>query len=353
MAIGYPGVANTVIPLFELSGNLMVAYGRNQKDFAVNKYSRVTPVKSIVGNYLKFNPLDLARFPNLPSSPSSAQGPAWPPGTPPQTGFTETYGFETTPFRTQRFQFPITLDKRAVDVASFPIMKTHTAVLGQRAMTHRAWRTCQTLALTSNYASSHVATASSLSGTGFLDGGTTADPRIMTAFNAATRIIMQDTFGSIRYGQISALMNHNTALKLAKSREIREYVMQQEGAIKNVRMDDANYNGVYGLPGVLYNVKIVVEDAFYNPYNRGNSAETGSVVFPDNKIVLFVADGDLEVPEGATSFCTCHSFVFEEFGLETKDDEWDRLVYMRGVMDYDVQIVAPPTGFVITEVFNA
>lgn len=354
MAYGYPGGSgpNTIIPLFELSGNLMVAYGRSMSDFKVNRYCRITPVKSTVGNYLRFNPNDLARFQNLPTDPRSAQGPAWPLGTPPRTGFDGTVGFETQEFRCQRFQFPITIDKTTVDVSSFPIMKTHTAKLGQEAMTHRAWRVARTLGNTSNYAANHVATATALNNSGFLSGGTTGDPRIMNTFNAAARQIMQDTYGAVRYGKLSVLMNHNTALKLAATREIREYVMQQEGAIKNVRMDDENYNGVYGLPARLYNCNVIVEDTFYNPYNRGNASEGGSPVVEDNKIIMFLADGDLEQPEGATSFSTCHIFAYEEFKLETKDDDWDRLVYMRATEFYDVQIVAPPTGFVITNIFS-
>lgn len=344
MAIIYPnGQASTVIPLFELSGNLMVAYGRNQKDFQVNRYSRTTAVKSTVGNYLRFNPKDLVRLPTLP------QRPHWAPGTPRPTSVA-TLGYEVVPFRTQRENFGTTLDKRSVDVASFPVMKTHTAALGQRAMTYLAYRVCTALSTSGNFDASHVFSATTAGG-GFLSGGTTADPRIMQAFNYAARIIQQDTFGAVRYGQLSVLMNHNTALRLAQTRELREYVMQQEGAYKQIRMD-GEFNGVYGLPAKLYNYNVVVEDAFYNPYNQANASEAGTVVFPDNTIVMFLADGDLEQPEGASSFSTCHRFAYEEFTLETKDDTWNRYVEMSAVLDFDVQIVAPPTGCIITGIFS-
>ncbi len=147
-------------------------------------------------------------------------------------------------------------------------------------------------------------------------------------------------------------MNHNTAMLLSSTREIREYLQQQGESLKMIRMGDDNYNAIYGLPDRLYNYKVVVEDAFYSGANRGNASETGTTVFPDNTIVMFLADGDLEVPEGATSFSTCHRFAFEEFGLETKDDSWDRLVHLSAVLDYDVQIVAPPTGCIITNIFS-
>jgi hypothetical protein len=129
--------------------------------------------------------------------------------------------------------------------------------------------------------------------------------------------------------------------------------MQHSEAYKAIRMDpDKNYNALYGLPDRLYGYNVVVEDTYYNTYNKGNSGETGSVVFPDNTIVMFLADGDLEQPEGASSFSTCHRFAYEEFTLETREDTWNRLVEMSVVIDMDVQIVAPPTGCIITNIFS-
>lgn len=346
MAYGLPGGVNTVIPLFELSGELMIAYGR--KIDGPNKYSKITPVKSKVGNYLQFKPQDLARETSLPQSPK------WAPGTPRPTGWNNQQSFQVQPFRTTRYcPNPVLLDKESVDIASFPIMKTHTAKLGQDAMTLQAYHVCQAMTTAANFDATHVVAASdaSLAG-GFLDVGTTADPNILQAFNGATRIIMRDTMGAVRFGQISALMNQNTALRLSQSRELREYLMQQAGSMGNITLKDKQYNSVYGLPDYLYNVKVHVEDSWYVPYNRGSASEVGTVVFPDNTIVLFVADGDLEVPEGATSFSTCHRFMYEEMNMETKDDTYNRLLEMSVVMNYDVQIVAPATGFIITNVFS-
>lgn len=343
--IGYPGGSDTVIPLFELSGELMVAYGRNIKDFSVNKYSRVTSVKSTVGTYLQFNPLDIVRMTALPASPH------WAPGTPRPTGGYETLGFSAQPFRTSREAWAVTLDKRSVDVANFPVMKSHTAALGQRAMTFRAYQTCAAMTNTNNFPATHVSTATLLNGAGFVQSGTTSDPRWMNTLNAAARIIQQDTFSAVRYGHLSVLMNHNTALRLAATRELREYLMQQSGSPKLIHMTDPELAGMYGLPKTYYNYTIVVEDAFYNPQNRGNSAEGGVTVMPDNTAVMFLADGDLEVPEGATSFSTCHMFAYEELTLETKDDPWNRMVEMGAVMDFQIQIVAPVTGFIIQNLF--
>lgn len=350
---GYPGGSDTIIPLLELSGNLMVAYGRNVKDFAVNRYSKVTPVKATTGTFLQFNPLDLARLTPYASGSSTSvdQGANWAPGTPSPTGFDDTLSWTTATFRCQRKAYAKTLDKRAVDCASFPIMSTHTAALGQKLMSYRAWKTAGVMFNTANYQTTHVSTCTALAG-GYSNTGTTYNPVIMNMLNAADRQIQKDTMGAIRYGHLSVLINPDTALQWASTPEIREYVMQQNDSIKNIRMDDANYNGVYGLPSRLYNHNLVVDDTVINTANEGNAAEGGTFVVPDNTALVFLADGDIEVPEGSTSFATCHMFAYEEFNLETKDDPWDRLVAMRAVLDADWQIVSPQSGYVVTDLFS-
>lgn len=342
--IVYPGLASTVIPLWELSGNLMVDFGRSDKS-KVNDYSRVTPVKSVVGNYLRFNPKDIARMTSL------TQSTKWAPGTPRPTGNHNTIGFQTMPFRTDRDNRGITLDKRTTDISSFPIMKTHTRALGQWATTYRAYRTCKALTTTSNFDATHVVSATTASGAGFLDAGTTADPRIKKAFDYASRLIQADTFGAVQFGMLRALMNNTTAQKLSASRELREYVMQQAGAQGNITGRDKAYNTAYGLPEYLYDYKVVIEDFYYNADNRGGT-EAATPVMPDNTIVILAVDGDLEQPAGGTSYSTCHTFAYEEMTLETKDDTWNRLVEMSCTMDIAVEIVAPPTGVILTNIFS-
>lgn len=341
----YPNQNSTVIPLFELSGDLRVAYGRNLEK-SYNRYSKVTPVKSRVGNFMRFNPKDLARLVNL------EQDMNWPLGTPAKTGYNNTQGFTSAPFRTDRKQAAVTLDKTVVDVSSFPIMKTHTSALAQKMHTYMAYRICSALTTTANFDASHVFTATTASGTGVLSGGTTADPRIKNAFDYAARIIQADTYGAVNWTNLSVLMNSTTAQKLSSTREIREYVMQQASSRDYIEMKGGEARGIFGLPSVLYGYKVIVEDIFYNPANKNNSGETATPVMPDNTIVVLLNEGDLEVPEGASSFATCHRFAYEEYTLETKDDTWNRLVDMRCVMDFDVQIVAPPTGCIITNIFS-
>lgn len=347
MATGYPGNVNPYIPTLELSGNLMVSFSRNVSDFPLNKYVTITPVKLPFGEYLYFNPLDLSRIRNAP------HGSKWAAGTLRPTGFHNTLGFEAKSFRCQRYNHSITLDQLAVDVANWPIQKTHSEALAQEAMTERSYQVCAKLMDTSLYPASHVTTANALAG-GFLDGGTTADPRIFKALSGASQLVQRDSMGRVRQGDLFCLMNHNTAIKLSRSRELREYVMQQQNAQGMISFDGkgGSWLNRYGLPDNLYSYPVVVEDTLYNGYNRGNSSEVGQVVFPDNKIFIGVRKGGLESTEGAASYSTVHLFMYEDMTVEANPDVRHRLMYLDVVDHFDTQVVAPVTGVVIENVFS-
>lgn len=350
MAYGYPGgggnAGNTFIATLDLSGHLLVNYGRNLKQ-SVNRYSRITPVQKTRGSYLEFNPLDLAQMPN-PDTQFE-----WAPGTPRPSGYDRTRGFRERTFTCARKAFSTTLDKRSVDVANWDVQKTHSEALAQDAMTHRIYRVVAKLTDSTQFPATHVVAAATLNGSGFTDGGTTSDPRIKKTLDAAARVVQQDTMGRVKWGNLSVLINVNTALKWSQTREIREYVMQQPDALKEITLEGGtNYNAAYGLPARLYGFNLVVEDTYYDPYSKFNASQVGTPVYPDNVATIFLAEGDLEKGEGSYSFNTCHVFAYEDMTVETKEDTWNRLVEMSVVMDYDVQIVSPVSGFKITNLFS-
>lgn len=347
MAIGYPGGFDTYIPTLELSGNLMVEFGRDLTKFPVNRYCRVTPVKQRRGAYLRFDPLSLVRLKNEPVKHR------WALGTPRPVSSDETLGFLVQQYQTARENFNVLLDRTSVDVANWPIMKMHTEALAQRAMTHRAYRVANTIFTTSNYDATHVFTATTANGFGFTEAGSTGNPVIKRTLDYAARIIQQDTMGSVRWGSVSVLINHNTALRWSATREFREYLMQQPEAQKMITLgQDKNYNAAYGLPSTLYGFNLIVEDTFYNPYKQGNASETGTVVVPDNYAAVIVADGPQVVEDGGRSYNTAHLFEYEGFNAEVFDDPVNRIVSANVVDDFDVQIVAPVSGCVITNLFS-
>lgn len=349
MAYGYPGgggnAGNTFIATLDLSGHLLINYSQNLKQ-SVNRYSRLTPVQKTRGAYLRFNPLDIAQMPN-PDTQFE-----WAPGTMAPSGFDRTRGFEERTFTCSRRAFATTLDKRSVDVANWDVQKTHAEYLAQDAMTHRIYRVVAKMTDAAQYDATHVDSATNLGG-GFTDAGTTSNPIIKKTLDAAATVIQRDSMGRVKWGQLTVVINNNTALKWSQTRELREYLMQHPEALKEITLEaGTNYNAAYGLPKMLYGFNIVVEDTYYNPYNRGNASAVGTPVFPDNVAMVVLAEGDLVKSEGAQSFNTVHVFAYEDMTVETKEDTWNRLVEMKTVTDYDVQVVAPVTGFKITNLFS-
>ena len=49
MAAVYPSGTNTYLPSFDATGNMIVSFSRNVKDFALNKYVTITPVTKSTG----------------------------------------------------------------------------------------------------------------------------------------------------------------------------------------------------------------------------------------------------------------------------------------------------------------
>ncbi len=348
MAVGAPGGSGSYVPTLELSGNLMVHYGRDLKAGAANRVAKVTPVKQRRGAYLQFDPLSIARLTNLPYSTH------WPLGGIRPTGHDNKLQFQQQTFSCSRENFNTTLDSTSLDLANWPMLKMHSEILAQRAMTYKAYRVFNTLFTQSLYAATHVVTATTASGAGFLQSGTTADPRIKNAWDYCARLIQQDTNGAVRFGNLSVVMNATTALRLSSSRELREYLMQQAGSLGMITLKDKSFNAVYGLPDVLYGYKVIVDDTFYNANEQNATGATSGPVIPDNQMVVcFTDDGEMEKPDSlAPSFNTIHVFAYEEFTVESTPDPRNRLTYLDVTMDFDVQVVAPPTGVIITNVFS-
>lgn len=351
MSYGYPGggqAGNTYVATLDLSGHLLVNFSQNLKQ-SVNRYSRLTPVKQTRGAYLRFNPLDIAQMPN-PDTQFE-----WAPGTMAPSGFDRTRGFEEKTFTCRRQAFPTTLDKQSVDIANWDVQKVHAEYLAQDAMTHRIYRVVGKMVDAAQYPSTHVETATNLGG-GFTQNGTTSDPFIKKTLDAAARIVQQDTMGRVKAGAgLTVVINHNTALRWSASREIREYVMQQANAYVMITgAKNENYNAAYHLPAQLYGYNIVVEDCFINLYPKGSTSAVGTPVFPDNVAMMVLAEGDLVRTGGSAveSFNTVHVFAYEDMTVEAWDDPKNRLIEMKTVVNYDVQVVAPVTGFKITNLFS-
>jgi len=347
MSTSYPGGNDTHIPDLDLSGNLMIGFSRNVKKYPVTRYMTPTPVKLKRGPYLYFNPLDNARLPNLP------QANKWASGTIRPASFGTSRGFEQKTFTCQRYSFSTLLDMEGIEQANWPVLERNSEELAHDAMVARSIRGCTKLTTQSLYPAANVVTAASLTGAGnFLDLGTSAAPYLFKALSSADLIIQNGTGGRVQPGELSVLMNHNTAVRLARSREIREYVMQQEQAYKQITMDKDSFNGSYYLPDVLFRHNVVVESLQYNANNRGASGEAFGPVFPDNTLLVFCKPGDLDGNEGEADYSTGHIFIYEDLKVETFPDQRNRVTEIVITDTTAEEVTAAPTGVIITNIFS-
>ncbi len=351
MATAYPSGFNTFVPSFEASGHLTVSYSRNPKDFPLNQYVTLTPVNKSVGYFLQVTAEVAARVINSPNLNEFV----WPDGADAPSGEWGLESFAFAPYNTVRFTYPFRIGYKAEEQASWQILAMHSEFAAQDAMTARTVKTVATILNTSNYAASHVATATALGG-GFLSAGTAVNAFIKKAFNAAAQQIQLDTVGRVRPKDLVVVMSPVVADALGRSQEISDYIKSSPYALAQVRGDVASQNGQWGLPDQLFGYKVVVEDTV-RVTSKKNATRAASYAWSlaggsGESIAMLARPGQLTGPAGGPSFSSAHIFAYEEMTVEQRDDQDNRRIMGRVVEDFDVEIVAPASAFIITHILS-
>jgi len=332
------------VPYLDLSNNLRVKYGRNPKSIRnrLNRWTKQSVVPAMFGNYLYFDPAYIGRL-------GADATWAYNSNRPEQLNDGET--FTTKRFECVRYQFEDSLDLTVEQAANFPVQKIVTEAIAMRAMLNRTKKMVDVATTSGNYASANVVTANTAAG-GFLDTGTTANPVILNAFNYARNLIQLGTASSFEGGEFGVLMNPVTARKLMATRELREYLMQMGNSINMIagNKDDVYWAGE-GLPSFLYNAAVIVENATYNTNNIGAASDVQSYIFPDNTLVFFVREGDLDLEDGSM-FSTFTQFVHEDMTVEAITDQWNRRIKFAVTDNFVGKMTAQPSGVLMTNIFS-
>ena len=347
MAFAYPSGFNTFVPSFEASGHLVVAFSRNPKDFPLNKWISLTPVKKSVGYYLRITPEVAARVIN-----NDLREFIWTDGDDAPDGNWGTESFSWFPFNTTRYSFPFRLGYKAEEQADWKILSAHSEFAAQDAMTARAVRCINKLLDSAQYASSHVKTATVWGG-GFWSAGTSTSPIIKKSLNAMAQQIQLDTLGKVKPSDLNLVISPLTADIMARSAEIHDYA-KGSYVVQRVLEDGAvNPNQQWGLPPSLYGFPIVVDDTVQVTTKKGATTTTAYAFGPaaTGTAALVCRKSGLTSVAGGPSFSTIHVFSYEEMTVEQRDDPDNRRIKARVVEDYDVQVVAPATACLATNVY--
>jgi len=343
----YPSGFNTFVPSFDASGQMVVAFSRNPKDFALNQYVTLTPVKKSVGYFLRVTAEVAARVLNS----TNLNEFIWPDSNDAPSGEWGRESFVFAPFNTTRYAFPFRIGYKAEQQADWKILALHAAFAAQDAMTARTLRVINALFNSANYAANHVSTVTALAG-GFWSAGTGTNPIIKKSLNLAAQQIQLDTIGKVKMKDLVLVIDPVIADAMGRSQEVHQFLANSPFALAEVRGDAPNQNGAWGLPTKLYGVPLVVEDAVQVTSRKLAATTTRSYATGGNTAALVARPGGLTSEAGGPSFSTCHVFAYEEMTVEQRDDPDNRRISGRVVEDYDVQIVAPAAGYVFTHILS-
>lgn len=345
---GYPSSTNIFIPSnnynADVTANLVIGYSRDVKSFGVNRYTKLIPVKKSQGYYTRISVGQQARLQYM-----DLRDWLWNPGQDRPKGNWNQDGFQNFPFTTVRRSYSTTLDTKTVDLASFQLQPIMMATISQQAMTARTQSAVGVMNNAANWYSTHTSTATTIGG-GLWNAGTAASPNIQQSLYNMAIQINQDTLGVVKAGMLTLVINPVLARAAAQSQEIRSYLSNQVDAIKYLEGKAPTMQDMYNLPKTLYGFPVEIEDTVVN---RGKPTpnddfSNSSYLQPNGNAVLLGRPGDLVGSEGTTDYSTVQFFMYEEMSSETFTDTENRKILLSLTEDYDVQVVAPASGYLLT-----
>lgn len=335
MSYVFPGGSNVYVPSFEATG-MVVNFVRDPSTFHLNDYAGVRKVDKDSGYYLSLKSEEAARIIN-----SNGEDQAWYDGSEARTGETDTESHQFSSYNCKRYQYPFTLGYKAVQQAAWDIIGEHAKIAAQKAMTLRTIRTLNALKTALWGLNTNTATAL---GGGKWNVATTSTPYIRIGLGAAVQKVIRSTNGAVRLKDLSLVISPALAYDMSATDEIANYVKSSPFSYGSLTYDE-NFQ-VYGLPSILYGVKLIVEDTVQVTTKKG-ATRSDSFGLAATDAYLVAKD----VNAGATSpFNTLTIFEYESFTTEVLDEPKNRRTLGRVVEDSAEVVTAPASGFYISAV---
>ena len=292
---GYPAPNAVFVPSFEASGGLIIGFSRNPKKFRLNQYTKFIPVSKDVGYYLNITAEEAARVIN-----SNLSDFVWADGQEAPMGNDNLESFNFLKYATKRYVYPFNMGHKTIAQADWPILQIHGGIAAQKAMTARTIAVQNVLTTAGNWGS-NTATATSAGG-GKWDVSTSALLYIKkTVDYVCEAILRRATLGVVQREDLVMVMNPHTARLAAETGEIQDYVKNNVFGLASLRQDQPGQNGQWGLPDVLYGVKVVVEDAVQLTSPKGATRAT-QYCMPNQNVVVLARPGELVGIEGIPEF---------------------------------------------------
>lgn len=338
------GGLNTFVPTFsEATGLIQTEFTRNVKSFALNRYSKLVPVSTVSGYYLKINSDEAVRV-------IDEKDFRWAYGEDRPTGVNNDFDFAQ--FTTKRFERGFYIPYETAKVAAWDIVAQHARSRATQLMTLRTQRMLTALTDSTAWPSvSYFADGDALIGTttndGIYNGDSATATGIQTFFQKAIEKIMVNTGGAVQPQDIICVMGPETAHKLSRTAQLRELIKYTQGV--QLMQGAGNYSR-YGLSPSLFGIgDIVIEDAVKVTTQKGATRSASYILGLDKVLFLSRPQGLVGV-EGGANFATVTNFVYEDMTVETFDDPRNRRT-VGSIVDNSVpELTAPLAGLYIANI---
>lgn len=348
-----PGPYNAYVPNAKASGNLFVDFSRNINDFAVLKYCQPVPVENTLGIWYQMGLDERARI-----TDSDLAKNRWADGLPRPIPHDASEYFQEKAYRCKRLSYGDTIGKMTSEQAVWDEIDRRTRSLAQKAMTARTIQVLSALTTTANYTSSHVFDMSGtpISGAvGNWAASTAARQTIRRSLNHAKNVITLDTRAAVNSDDLLLIMSPDTAEQLAVTQEVVEMIRESQAGLiwLNLKGDTETFpKDTYGLPKRLYNTEVIIEKTVQVTTPRNAGTLTAQYALAKGTVILCHRPGSLEGVEGGRSFSTVtiHIYRDDDMKIETDYVSWDRLTNLAVTDNFDVNMTAPVTGCVFTNV---
>jgi hypothetical protein len=340
MSAAYPGMYNTYVPDHAASGKLVVDFSRNIKEFAINQWAQIVPVKKAIGLYLKMTIEEAGRLVAADLSNFT-----WPDGEdrPVTNDGAESFEFET--FRCKRFAFSVPFGDLTVDQASWNITAQHASIKARQAMTGRTLKMLTEAVTSANYAASHyIDVTSDVTGnSGTWPESTSSRQDIKRSLNWAANVIIKDTLNGVKVDDLICVISPTLARQMSECQELVDYLKHSPDALAQVRGELPGRNVMFGLPDKLYGYPIVVE-ATVRVSSKKGATDARDYVLPAATPFMCARPGGLVGVADSPNFSTHCLFMFEEMTVETLKDVNNRKQTISVVENYAPVTVAPVSG---------
>lgn len=340
------GGLNTFVPTFsEATGLIQTEFTRNVKSFALNRYTKLVPVSTVSGYYLKINSDEAVRVVDENDF-------RWAYGEDRPTGVNNDFDFAQ--FTTKRFERGFHIPYETAKVAAWDIVAQHARSRAAQLMTLRTQRALNVLTTAGNWTGgvNYFADFDALTGltttNGVADGNATSQPYAARLFQTATEKLMVNTGGAIQMSDIIAVMSPKTAFRLSRTEEMKDLIKYTQGV--DLMKGEGNFSR-YGLaPGLFGIGDIVIEDAVKVSTQKG-ATRAADYILGEGRVLFVSRPQGLVGVEGGSNFATITNFVYEDMTVETFDDPKNRRT-VGSIVDNSVpELTAPLAGIYVANIF--